>query len=357
MEIVNGLSPPYVYLPLIGKKELLIGPSLVDPRVLNIYTDPKYWIKLTSKQVLTIRKAGKGLFKPAHPNKDVDENSVAKLREISLYNGNVELELEYTRISPKAMFDPYEGFTLRGGELGRIIYYSGGSADKRIEKAYYDKDLLAKDAITYLHKEGISVYKIQQLLSVGALGYKRKLVATRWSITAVDSIISSKLIDEIKNYPELNEYFLGESYAVGNRIIVMLFPGKFYYEMMESWGPFLGNKNPNVAMDYEGFLGRTSYAEEVEGAYYAAKYSVAKYLYEKYRQAKVIVLLEVDKNWIPNLGVWRVREGTELALKNVKKFEDERSMINYAFSRTYTSKSSWLRSSFLLRQKTLESFL
>ena len=357
MDVVNGVSPPYVYLPLIEKKELLIGPSLVDPQVLNIYTDPKYWITLTSKQVLTIRKAGKGLFKPADPNKDVNESSVAKLREISLYSGNVELELEYTRKGPKAIFDPYEGFTLRSGELGRIIYYSGGSSDKRIEKAYYDKDLLAKDAVTYLHKGGVNVYKIQQLLSVGALGYRRKLVATRWSITAVDSIISSKLLDEIKNYPELNEYYLGESYAVGNRIIVMLFPGKFYYEMMESWGPFFGNKNPKVAMDYEGFLGRTSYAEEVEGAYYAARYSVAKYLYENHRQAKVVVLLEVDKNWIPNLGVWRVREGTELALKNVIRFGDERTMIDYAFSRTYTLKTSWLKSSFVLRQKTLESFL
>ncbi len=357
MDVINGISPPYVYLPLIDKKELLIGPSLVDPLVLNIYTDPKYWINLPSKQVLAIRKAGKGLFKPADPNKDINESTVSKLREISLYSNNVELELEYEKKNQKVIFDPYEGFTLRSGELGRIIYYNGGSADKRIEKVYYDKDLLAKDAITYLHQASIGVYKIQQLLSVGALGYKRKLVATRWSITAVDSIISSKLIDDIKNYQELNEYYLGESYAVGNRIIVMLFPGKFYYEMMESWGPFFGNRNPKVAMDYEGFLGRTNYAEEVEGAYYAARYSVTKYLHEKLRQAKVIVLLEVDKNWIPNLGVWRVREGTELALKNIKRFDSENSMIEYAFSKTFTSRSSWLRSSFLLRQKSLEIFL
>jgi len=356
MDIVNGFSPPYVYLPLIGSKKLLIGPSLVNPDVLNVYTDPKYWIRLTSRQVLYIRKAGKGIFKPADPSRDINESSISRLREISLYSGNVEVELEYVKSRSNIIFDPYEGVTLSGGELGRIIHYSGGVADRRIEKAYGDRDLLAKDAVLYLHNSGISVYKIQQLLSVGALGSKRKLVATRWSITAVDSMISSKLIDEIKNYPELNEHYLGESYAVGNRIIVMMFPGKFYYEMMESWGPFFGNRNPNVAMDYEGFLGRTNYAEEVEGAYYAARYSVARYLQEIKRQAKIVVLLEVDRNWIPNLGVWRVREGTEIALKNLKKFEDENAMIDYAFSKTYTSKKSWLSSSFFLRQKTLESF-
>jgi len=356
LNIVNGFSPPYVYLPLIGSKKLLIGPSLVNPDVLNVYTDPKYWIRLTSRQVLYIRRSGKALFKPVDPQIDINESSVTKLREISLYSGNVEVELEYIKRRPNAIFDPYEGVTLNGGELGRIIHYTGGVADRRIEKVYEDKDLLAKDAVLYLHNSGLSVYKIQQLLSVGALGTKRKLVATRWSITAVDSIISSRLIDEIKNYPELNEHYLGESYVVGNRIIVMMFPGKFYYEMMESWGPYFGNRNPKVAMDYEGFLGRTNYAEEVEGAYYAARYSVAKYLKERMRQAKVVVLLEVDRNWIPNLGVWRVREGTEIALKNLKKFEDENAMIDYAFSKTYTLRKSWLSSSFLLRQKSLESF-
>lgn len=356
MDIINGISPPYIYLPLINKKELLIGPSIVDPQVLNVYTAPKYWIFLTSRQVLSIRKSGKGLFKKANPSIDVEESSIRKLQEISLYSGNVELEIEYVKKTPTVIFDPYEGVSLRNGELKQIIYYTGGSVNRSIEKVYYDKDLLARDAVTYLHQKGISVYKIQQLLSVGALGNKRRLVATRWSITAADSIISSSLLENIKTFPELNEYYLGESYVVGNRILVMLLPGKFYYEMMESWGPFFGNRNPKVAMDYEGFLGRTTYAEEVEGAYYAARYSIANYLYNVRKQAKVIVLLEVDRNWIPNLGVWRVREGTELALKNVKKFDDEASLINYAFSRTYTSKNSWLRSSFFLRQKMLESF-
>ncbi|MGC9208413.1 MAG: hypothetical protein ACP5GH_00945 [Nitrososphaeria archaeon] len=357
MEIISGITPPYVFLPIIGKHNVYAGPSLVSPQVIEIYTDPKRWLGLDARSILRIRMQGVGAFRPVNPAKDVSDPSIEKLREIALYTGNVTVELEMKKSRPTMLYDAFAEATYGGGRLERILYYTGGKANRRIEKAYSDRDLKAKEAVLYLESSGINVYKVQQLLSVGALGRERRLVPTRWSITAVDSITSSYYIERIRELKELDSCLLGESYTVGNRIIVMLMPGKFYYEMLESWGPYYGNRDPEVAMDYEGFLGRTTYAEEVEGAYYAARYSVSKYLYSIGRQARTIVLLEVDRNWIPRLGVWRVREGTELALKNLRRFESEDEMIRYALSRTYTSARSWLRSSFALRQMSLERFM
>ena len=72
------------------------------------------------------------------------------------------------------------------------------SADQRIESAFYDGDLKASDAVVELYKKGVDSGSIHKVLSVGMLGLKknRKLVPTRWSITAADDMISSRLVKE-----------------------------------------------------------------------------------------------------------------------------------------------------------------
>ncbi|MCJ7450432.1 MAG: hypothetical protein MUP58_01695, partial [Candidatus Nanohaloarchaeota archaeon QJJ-9] len=61
--------------------------------------------------------------------------------------------------------------------------------------------------------------------------------------------------------------------------------------------------------------GRTSYAEETAGGYYAARLGVLEKLRKKQRQAKALVLREVtDEYWAP-LGVWVVRETVREALE------------------------------------------
>ena len=72
---------------------------------------------------------------------------------------------------------------------------------KSIEKIFYDHDLKARDAVLDLYNSGIEISKIQKCFSIGMLGEKRKLVPTKWSITATDDIISKSLSDEILDYP------------------------------------------------------------------------------------------------------------------------------------------------------------
>src|SRR5262245_38217625 len=62
------------------------------------------------------------------------------------------------------------------------------SVDRRLEHAYYDRDLNAAEAVFDLYREGVEVSRIHRVLSVGMLGLNknRRLVPTRWSITATD---------------------------------------------------------------------------------------------------------------------------------------------------------------------------
>ena len=76
----------------------------------------------------------------------------------------------------------------------RDLRVSNTRYNDKIEKAYYDTDLRATNAVVELYNRGVLVTKIQKAFSVGAFGVeKKRLVPTRWSITAVDDIISKVL--------------------------------------------------------------------------------------------------------------------------------------------------------------------
>ncbi len=48
------------------------------------------------------------------------------------------------------------------------------TVDQRIEKAYYDKDLKAADAVFDLYREGVLFSRLEKAFSVGIFGEKKK---------------------------------------------------------------------------------------------------------------------------------------------------------------------------------------
>jgi len=70
------------------------------------------------------------------------------------------------------------------------------SVDHRLEDVFYDKDLRADEGIVNLYQGGVEVSRIHRVLSMGMLGLQknRRLVPTRWSISATDDVISASLI-------------------------------------------------------------------------------------------------------------------------------------------------------------------
>ncbi len=97
----------------------------------------------------------------------------------------------------------------------------------------------ATKAVVDLYNRGVMVSKIQKAFSVGAFGVekKRRLVPTRWSITAVDDIISKNLREKVKTFPEINEYRVYESIYMDNVFEILMIPAQWSYESMEAWYP------------------------------------------------------------------------------------------------------------------------
>jgi hypothetical protein len=255
---------------------------------------------------------------------DVWDGFVGTQREVAVADRPVDVELGL-EASP--------GFDL-DGSLEDIAAPRGPRADaeaarltenphvpRPVEKTLSDDDWRAEGAITYLYRRGFDVYDVRDVLSVGALGRgeARRLVPTRWSITAVDDTVGQYLRGRIRNAPTVGETLVWHTRYVGNDYWIIAAPGDWEFELLELKAPgSIWNPDPDgdlyMAADREGYEGRTEYVEETSGAYYAARLGVLEELADRDRQAKVFVVRHAtDAYWAP-VGVWQIRESVRNAV-------------------------------------------
>jgi hypothetical protein len=224
------------------------------------------------------------------------------------------------------------------------------SADQKIESAFYDGDLRAKDAVMELYKKGIETSSIHRVLSVGMLGLKknRKLVPTRWSITATDDIISASVVRQNEANESIDMFEVRQYSHLGNYYSVILIPDSIWsFEMIESW--YAGDGKMATGADYEDARGLDHYPS-IAGAYFAARLAVAEHLSKRRRKAAALVLREIHPEYVMPVGVWQIREGVREALKKpAKAFDGLDGAVAFACSTMSQSRTDMLRHSQLYR--------
>ena len=193
---------------------------------------------------------------------------------------------------------------------------------RAVEKTLEDDDWRAEGAINYLYRRGFDVYEVNTILSAGALGRaeNRRLVPTRWSITAVDDTVGGFLRGSLRDAPSVDGVEIHRNEFLGNAYWVILAPGQWEYELVELKAPgSVWNPDPEAGMwlaaDREGYEGRTGYVEETAGAYHAARLAALEHLDERGRTAKCLVLRHVSDDYWGPAGVWQVREGVRHAFE------------------------------------------
>ncbi|HIH31383.1 TPA: hypothetical protein HA235_01620 [Candidatus Woesearchaeota archaeon] len=199
------------------------------------------------------------------------------------------------------------------------------SVPNKVENVVND-DLTATESLNILYDKGFDEHYLTKIFSSGNLGRTgKKLVPTRWSITAVDDTLGKDMIREVKDY-KVNDYEFYFGGYLGNYYIILLFPEIWSYELFETYV-----KTKEFTTDYEGYYGRKSYAINTVGGYYAARFSILQKLTSIKRQATVLALRFItDEYWAP-LGVWVVREASKKAMSSKPlKFDDQSRMMKYA---------------------------
>ena len=322
-EEISGSTPPGVFVGRIGYPYVYAGPMVPpifgDTEVMDL---PEFWFGKSMSEILDLRfKMVRGSFRVDVKKPEGSGRMLDETRELTLLSSPTDTHLVLAS-------KPHHTFLLGSQEqpmgpsakIKKMDVGSSGKTDRRIEKAYYDSDLKAADAVRNLYGEKVPVSKIQRAFSMGVFGVRdqRKLVPTRWSITAVDSLLSQHMMHEIRDFPAINEYRLYESTYLDNRFEILMMPEAWKYESMEAWYP--GTIwNPTVSQifmlsDWEPYHGRASYAG-MGGCYYAARLAVNEKLQAEKRQAAVLVLREAHPDYIMPVGVWQVRENVRNALK------------------------------------------
>ncbi len=365
----TGSSPPSAFVSWTNYPKIAIAP-LTPPAIqenTEFLDSSEQWFGLPAQQIIDFRES------LVRPYKKFDAYSaqnpsyeLMQIQEINMAEKSTSLEINLsTRL--KTQLDFYES-TAPLGPVGIMKSFSlqeNPRISPKIEKATSDTDALSSTTMyeLYNHFTPSTIYKV---LSVGLLGVQRnrRLVPTRWAITAVDQNLSKQNIEKIKEFSCLDNYRLYHSSYLGNYFYILLLPDTWAFEQMEQWQPntIWTEGNTTVMADSEPYKGRTSYPTNTEGAYFASRLSITEHLLREKKQASAIVFRTISDEYKQPLGVWVIRETVKDALlkpplhfsslENAKKFlsqkiskemlRDSITLKNYSSQRKI---SSWFGAS------------
>jgi len=353
---ISGTSPPSVFVGSYNYPKVFVGP-MVPPihGDTSLLDSPEKWKGKSLEEIVNFRlNLVRGIQKVS-----IDQTEgryIENLQEVTMSSKPTDSDLIFQKsTSPKISLD---GESAPFGPIGEIksAKFSSTSSVKSIEKTFYDTDLKAQDAVLNLYNSGIEISKIQKCFSIGMLGQKRKLVPTKWSITATDDIISKSLSDEVLEYSLIDSCRVFSYSHLGNYFSIVLFPHRWIYEMIEAW---YSNGVLGFGSDYEDARG-IDHPPAIAGAYFAAKLGVLEYLSEKKIQAGVIILREIRPEYAIPVGVWQVREGIREAMRQIPTISDNfEHALSLASDKMSISKSEWLSHGNILKlmkQKTISDF-
>lgn len=319
---LDGSSPPGLFVGRFGYPSVSAGP-LLSPQhgSLELWDTPEEWVGRSVEEVVGFRTGlVRGTSRVRVTDAEKPNPYLESLQLLGLAAHTVEGEAEFRR-PPRGHLALSES-TPPFGPSAPIerLRLDVRRVDAHLDRLSSDVHANARVAVGELYDRGVRVSRIQRAFSVGTLGRRgrRRLVPTRWSITAVDDLLSKQNLEKVRQLPELGELRVHRLTALENRWLIVLLPGAYRYESIEAWYPnTLWNPNPHSVVmigDHEGHDGRTTYAS-IGGCYYAARLATSEALLANGRQAGVVVLREVHPGEILPLGVWNVREHVRQAMR------------------------------------------
>jgi len=354
---ISGTSPPSVFVGSHNYPKVFVGP-MVPPIHGNteLLDSPEKWKGRTLEEIINFRlKLVRGIQKMSI--EQTEGRYIENLQEVTMSSKPTDLDLIFSKnVSSNISID---GESAPFGPVGEIksAKFSGSTSTKPIEKIFYDRDMKAHDAILKLYNSGIEISKIQKCFSIGMLGTKRKLVPTKWSITATDDIISKSIVEKIleNNLIDVCKIFSYEH--LGNIFSVILFPHRWIFEMVEAW---YSNGVLGFGSDNEDARGM-KHPPHIAGAYFSAKLAVSEYLLKNKIQAGVLIFREIRSEYAIPVGVWQVREGIREAMRQKPKImSDFNQALQLASGKTSISKNEWVKNGKIINminQKTILDFI
>jgi len=291
-----------VNLPALGSEE---------PR---LFEDPgAWWGRLSLYDIIRLRAGLVFSYSVSHVR------AAGKLgeavQEAALSLKPVDSEAVFRRPpTPRLTFDPLLKPVGPSAPVEQLRVVGNPAIPRRVDQLVLDR-VKASRALVELYEHGYDVYYLQRLLSAGVLGVEKRLVPTRWAITAVDKLLGDYLLGKLRDKPPLQGYEVYHSSYIGNRYTLVLMPRPWSMEMVEVWMPhsvWVPGEQAQVYTVHEWSDGRPS-AED--GGYQAIRFAVLEELSKRGRQASVLAVREITPEYFAPVGNWQIREGVRNALR------------------------------------------
>jgi DNA repair protein NreA len=344
-----GSTPPSIFVGRHGYPKVKVGPMLAplhgDTTILDM---PEMWIGKSIEEIVDYRLSLIRGVSSININ-TTSGKYLESLQELAMAKESSESEATFEK-KPIADTDQNKDLLMdtESAPFGPIALLktfktsSSLSVDQKIENAFYDRDLHAADAVTLLYNNGIEISKIQRVLSMGMLGTQknRKLVPTRWSISATDDVISDYLIKNIRVNTTIDFYEVYKYSHIGNHYCIILIPEQTWiFEMLEAW--FDKNGNLVFGAEFEDATGLDHYPS-IAGAYFAARLGIAEHYLKVRKSGGALVLREIHPEYVLPVGVWQVREGVREALNgDSNDFDSFEQALSFACISLSASEKEW----------------
>jgi hypothetical protein len=304
---------PSVFVGSYGYPRVIGGPLMI-----NDSDNPLQWVRdrFSIDDIVSIRSRailGKKEL-------DVKVPDAEKIQEIASSDRPLNIEVTFTK---PVLFDLNFDGTIApvgmSGAMKKLDVISSAQISRIVDHCISDTDLRATEAACILFENGTNVYKITNLLASGLLGVRRRIVPTRWAITATDDMISSWMKRDVIRMPALPEYQVFCATLYGNTLCFLLIPSEEWrFEMIERWQrqSLWSGDEETIVEDGELGLTKNKYSP-IGGAYYSARLAVLAYLKSVGRCAKVICIRDVSSEYWAPLGTWVIREASCASLKSI----------------------------------------
>ncbi len=360
----SGSSPPEIFIGKWNYPNVYTG--ILSPQEhgdTQIMSSPELWHKNQLPIYKIMEYRNQLIYGRTQSNiKKLNTSFLSVMKEVAMTHKSVLTSFELKKpITKNHEQDSTTPIIPKAAEIERAQLEENAPVKPKIDYLVNDGQVKSSIAIQELHKSNIPTSNIIKILSAGLLGLKnnRRLVPTRWSVTAVDDTISKEKLKKIKLMPEISEYLVFTAEYLGNHYEFLLIPDKYSFEVIE-----ISIKNPDnnsVWQDYETFFPRKKYAESVTGAYYANRLALTEYLESIHRQATCMVMREIRPQYYAPLGVGILREISRHAFSQKQKsfptlqeaLADIQSRLKQPIT-NYTSKSHLLNNQ--SKQKRLSEF-
>lgn len=365
-----GASPPAVFVGRWGYPHVSVGPMVPPIRGERAreLDDPPSWYGRGIEDVINLRsKLVRSSFRADVRAVRRPGKLLELTQELAMSSNSVDTEVRLRKPpNPRIRYDGILSPMGPSAMVEDMRLTENPTVDRTVDYIVSDYDASAIDALRELYTHDIDVYQASRLMSAGLLGLKkdRRLVPTRWAITAVDSSLGDYLRSQIVQNRELSEILLFSAEYLGNHFEILLLPGPHLFELIEMWLPrsvWVGGGPTQIVSDHEDWRSKTKYSL-LGGGYYATRLAVLEYLHRIRRQAMALAVREISPSYWAPLGVWVVRETARRALGGEPhRFDTVEEAIKFMAHGFKVQKSRWVAESVLLRQlleqRKLEQFM